>query len=191
MLKILNALQKKRWVVGASCSVHLPYLHSDKLISDTYPKNDKSDTLSGIIYTRWYVIRFTSKDQLCTFMQHEGFWDHEFHCAHRWVKFNIEVIEAHVLNISKIKIGRGVEGVRLNMMLVRLLFMKLLKSIYMLLCIMANNSMMIYLYQQIKNQELEAILTEHYIKLYGSGIYRHNRRAVGCLKYSEKLDRMN
>ena len=97
MLNVLNATQKKRRGVGASCSVLLRYLHPVKLIAGRYPNKDKHDAFSGIIITRREVIRVNIREQLCVFMQHEHFEDHGLHCVQRWVRVNTEGYDAHML----------------------------------------------------------------------------------------------
>ena len=103
-LAILNVSknpQKKRWGVGDSWLVILRWLHQEIFIADRYPNKDKYDSLSGIIITRREVIRFTRREQLCIFMQHEEFEDHMLHCVKMWVIVNIEVYDRHVFEDSE------------------------------------------------------------------------------------------
>ena len=77
MSNVLDAPQKKEWGVGASLSVLLFSLHQVRLISDRYLRRDKYDVLGGIIITLREVITVTRREQLCTFMKHEDFGNHE------------------------------------------------------------------------------------------------------------------
>ena len=124
---VLNAPRKNRRGVGASCSVFLHYLHPAKLISYMYSKKDNCDALSGLIITPREVRRVTRREQLCIFMQHKYFEDHEFHCVQRWVRVNREGSEAHAFEDTEEKEEGG--GVQSNLMPVRLLFIQRLKRI--------------------------------------------------------------
>ena len=102
-LAILNVSenpQKNRQGVGASWSVLLYYLHPYKLIYDRYPNKDNRDALGGIIITRRDVISVTRREQLCIFMKHRQFEDHELHCVQKWVRVIREIIETHVFEDS-------------------------------------------------------------------------------------------
>ena len=101
MSNVSENIQKNRRCVGASCSVPLLFLHPVRFIYDRYPKNDKLDVLGGIIVSRIEVITFNRRDQICIFMKHEDFGDHELHCVQRWVILIIEVSETHVLKDSE------------------------------------------------------------------------------------------
>ena len=107
MSNILNAPQRKRQGLGASCSVLLHYLHSYKLIYDRYSNKENCGALGGLIITRIDVIRVTRKEQLCIFMIHEDFGDHEFQCAQKWVIVIREGSEAHTFEDSEDKEERG------------------------------------------------------------------------------------
>ena len=87
MSDISNTPRKKIQGVGASCSVLPQYLQPSKLIYDRYPNKDKRDVIGGIIITQRDVIRVTRREQLCIFMKHEDFGDHELHCIQKWVRF--------------------------------------------------------------------------------------------------------
>ena len=103
MSKNLNAPQKKRQGVGASCSVLIHYLYLAKLISGMYPNKSKCDALGGIIITQREVVRVTRREQLYIFMKHKDFGYNELHCVQRWVIFTREYIETHVFEDSEEK----------------------------------------------------------------------------------------
>ena len=103
MLNILNALEKNRRGVGASCSVLLRYLHPSKLIYDRYPNKENIDALGGIIITRRDVTRVIRRGNLYIFMKHEDFGDHKLHCVQKWVRVIIGGSEAHTLKDNSYK----------------------------------------------------------------------------------------
>ena len=88
-------------VDGVSVSVLLCYLHPSKLISDRYPNKDNIDALSGPIVTPRDVIRVTRREQLCIFMKHEEFGDHELYSVQKWVIVIREVSEANASEDSE------------------------------------------------------------------------------------------
>ena len=92
MLNVLNAPQKKRQGIGASCSVLLFYLHPVKLISYWYPNKDNCSMIDGIIINHRGIIRVTIRDQPFIFC---------------WVRVIREVIETNVLEDSEVKEERG------------------------------------------------------------------------------------
>ena len=57
------------------------------MIADRYPNKDKCDVLGGIVTTRREVIKVTRSEQLCIFMKHEEFGDHDLYFVQRWVIF--------------------------------------------------------------------------------------------------------
>ena len=103
MSNILNAPQKKRRGVGASCSVLLRYLLPAKLISNRYPNKDKRDALGGLIITQRDIIRVTRREQLYIFMKHEDFGDHELNSVQKWARVIREGSESHAFKDRKDK----------------------------------------------------------------------------------------
>ena len=101
MLNASNSPRKKRQGVDASYSVLLCYIHPPKLTFGSYPKKDRCDDIIGIIVIRREVIRVTRRENICYFMQHEEFKDHELHCVQRWDRFNIEGSDSHVFKVIK------------------------------------------------------------------------------------------
>ena len=99
--------EKNRQVIGASWSVLIFCLNSDKLIYDKYPNKDKCYEFCGLVINQRDMIRVTRREQLYIFIKHKDFVDHDLHCIQKWVRLIICGIETYAFKYSKYNEGGG------------------------------------------------------------------------------------